>query len=90
MEKVGDVIISLFEACNFQDITGQRITKVVNTMKFIEERVNAMIEIWGGSETFREIEGPEPAVGSGQNTQLSGPQGAAEGTSQEDIDKLFN
>jgi chemotaxis protein CheZ len=89
MGKVSDVIISLFEACNFQDITGQRITKVVNTMKFIEERVNAMIEIWG-SETLREIEVPKPAVGSGQDARLTGPQGAAEGTSQEDIDKLFD
>src|SRR5438105_3135281 len=29
-------VIKIFEACNFQDLTGQRITKVVNTLKFIE------------------------------------------------------
>jgi chemotaxis regulatin CheY-phosphate phosphatase CheZ len=34
-------------ACSFQDITGQRITRVVNTLRYVEQRVNAMLEIWG-------------------------------------------
>ena len=29
----------IYEACSFQDITGQRITKVVNTLKTIEGKV---------------------------------------------------
>ena len=29
-------VVAIFEACNFQDLTGQRISKVMNTMKFIE------------------------------------------------------
>ena len=37
----------IFTACSFQDITGQRITKVVRSLKFVEERVNALIGMWG-------------------------------------------
>ncbi|ODN71713.1 protein phosphatase CheZ [Methylobrevis pamukkalensis] len=43
-------VIAIFEACNFQDLTGQRINKVVHAMRFIETRVARMIEIWGGME----------------------------------------
>ncbi len=37
----------VYEACNFQDITGQRITKVVNTLKHIEEKVEALVSAFG-------------------------------------------
>ena len=42
-----DKSMEAVEACSFQDLTGQRITKVVGTMKFVEERVNAMAELCG-------------------------------------------
>lgn len=58
-DEMREVIIKIFEACNFQDITGQRITKVVNTVKFIEEHVDAMIAIWG-KDAFAEIAPPSP------------------------------
>jgi len=37
-EEIQERIISIYEACNFQDLTGQRISKVMTTMKFIETR----------------------------------------------------
>jgi chemotaxis regulatin CheY-phosphate phosphatase CheZ len=37
----------IYTACSFQDLTGQRTEKVVRVLRFIEERINAMIEIWG-------------------------------------------
>src|SRR3989304_9707412 len=37
----------IYTACSFQDITGQRTEKVVKALRFIEQRINAMIEIWG-------------------------------------------
>ena len=40
-------VMGIMTACSFQDITGQRMTKVVNAMRYIERRVHAMIEIWG-------------------------------------------
>ena len=46
-DQVTDKVNVVFEACSFQDITGQRTTKVINTLSYIETRVNTMIEIWG-------------------------------------------
>ncbi|CAN0063782.1 unnamed protein product, partial [Phaeothamnion confervicola] len=52
---LSEKVTKIFEACNFQDITGQRITKVVNALKYIEERVEVMMSIWGGTEAFANI-----------------------------------
>ena len=87
-DEMRELIIKVFEACNFQDITGQRITKVVSTVKFIEDRVNRMIDIWG-PESFAEIEVVEPPPKDPDHDLLSGPQLGDSGVSQEDIDKLF-
>lgn len=87
-EEMRELIVKIFEASNFQDITGQRITKVVKTVQFIEERVNAMIAIWG-KDSFQEIEPPAPPAPTGDNALLSGPQLGNDGVSQDDIDKLF-
>ncbi|HAQ00066.1 MAG TPA: hypothetical protein DCQ35_08595, partial [Rhodospirillum rubrum] len=76
------------EACNFQDLTGQRITKVVNTMKFVEERVDKMMAIWG-RESFRDLEEDPPMIAAGDNRLLNGPQDVGKGISQDEIDRLF-
>src|SRR6201995_2240620 len=44
----------IYEACSFQYITGQRITKVVTTLKTIEEKVAQIITTFGSP-----TEGPE-------------------------------
>ena len=41
---------AVFEACSFQDITGQRVSKVVKSVSYVEQRINALIEIWGKDE----------------------------------------
>lgn len=45
--KLNDEITKIFEACNFQDITGQRITKVVRTLKHIESKVDMIVAAFG-------------------------------------------
>ncbi|RMD61760.1 MAG: hypothetical protein D6826_09065 [Alphaproteobacteria bacterium] len=86
-EQIANEIIKIFEACSFQDITGQRITKVVKTIRYIEERVLALINIWG-AEAFMELPVPENAQ-SGDDGLMSGPQLPNQGISQEDINALF-
>ncbi len=89
---IQDQVIKIFEACNFQDLTGQRITKVVTAFRFIEERVIRMMDIWGGQESFKDIQ-PEPMQEKDDDSSLlNGPalesdEGVA---SQDDIDALFN
>jgi len=89
VEDIGDTVGSIFEACNFQDITGQRITKVVKTLKYIEARINAMIEIWG-PEAIADV---SPKIFEEHHDDdsklLNGPQLENRGISQDEIDKLF-
>lgn len=80
--------IAILEACNFQDITGQRINKVVKTMQFIEDRVKAMIEIWG-VEAFAHLPLPETIHIDEDAALLEGPQ-LENGLTQDDIDAMFD
>lgn len=90
--EIQESVVSLFEACNFQDLTGQRITKVVNVLRFIEERIVSMMEIWGGIDHFQEIDVDNPLEKTGDDALLNGPAlGDEEGVaSQDDIDALFD
>ncbi|PTW58718.1 chemotaxis phosphatase CheZ [Breoghania corrubedonensis] len=49
-EKVCDDIdahtTDIFMACSFQDLTGQRTQKVVQVLRYLESRINEMMEIW--------------------------------------------
>ncbi|MBH0238207.1 protein phosphatase CheZ [Methylobrevis sp. L22] len=84
-------VVTIFEACNFQDLTGQRITKVVNALRFIEDRVSRMIEIWGGMESFASVEAETRAKAEGDAALLNGPSLVTDDdiASQDDIDALF-
>src|SRR5262249_8802928 len=44
--EIRDHVIRIFEACNFQDIAGQRLSKVVSLLHFIESSVANMADIW--------------------------------------------
>jgi chemotaxis protein CheZ len=87
-EDIREAVVAIFEACNFQDITGQRITKVVKTLQYIEDRVNKMIEIWG-ADTFEDLEVPPEVTSDDEARLLNGPQLENQGVSQDDIDKMF-
>jgi len=93
-EAIADIserVITIFEACNFQDLTGQRIAKVVGAFSFIEERVLRMMEIWGGIESFRTVPVDPDALKQGDDALLNGPalEGEIGVASQDDIDALF-
>ncbi len=84
-------VITIFEACNFQDLTGQRITKVVGTLRFIEDRIIQMMDIWGGIESFKEIELVQRDAKEGDAALLNGPslESDVDVATQDDIDALF-
>ena len=78
----------LFEACSFQDLTGQRISKVVKSLTYVEDRVESLIEAWGKAEL--EIIVVKSDVKSEDEKLLNGPQRTDEAISQSEIDSLFD
>jgi chemotaxis protein CheZ len=84
--KLQDATTRIYEACSFQDITGQRITKVVATLKAIEAKVSQIVATFGGDPQQAPIE--RPAM-SGEAALLNGPQHPAVAMDQSDIDKLL-
>jgi chemotaxis protein CheZ len=83
---VDEKMIVLFEACSFQDITGQRIKKVITTLRHIEDRVSRFAGALGVQD------------GAAQETEdekrnreliLNGPAKDGPATSQDDIDAMF-
>ena len=97
LERVQDLATGIFEACNFQDLTGQRITRLLDTLSFIESRVERMMEIWGGLETIDGLISEEAEAlarereTEGVHTLVNGPKLADDvgHVDQDDIDQLF-
>lgn len=97
---------NIYEACSFQDITGQRIAKVVTTLKVIENRIERMMATLNGTAVADDYKDQLPTGwvtgGAGQgdidsklgaasnDSNLQGPAAAGKGISQADIDKLFD
>jgi Chemotaxis phosphatase, CheZ. len=87
-DQVTDKVNTVFEACSFQDITGQRVTKVVNSLKFVEERINSIIFTWGKEELtqvvveIKEEKDPDKKL-------LHGPQLPGQGVTQAEVDKML-
>lgn len=81
--------IRIFEACNFQDLSGQRIRKVVDLLQFIETRIASMMTIWKSVGEFGEADGPVAELSD--EDLLNGPplEGDTGIVSQDDIDSLF-
>ncbi len=88
-DQMANEIIQIFEACNFQDITGQRINKVIKTIRFIEEKILAMINIWG-AEAFMDLPVASDPSASGDDSLMNGPQLQNQGITQDEINALFD
>lgn len=86
-----DQVTHIFEACNFQDIAGQRISKVNNTLKFVEEHILRLMQAWGGIEQFAEVEPAARAEIKKYPKLVNGPalEGDPGGITQHEIDALF-
>lgn len=81
-QDIQNDVSRIFEACNFQDLTGQRITKVNQTLDFVENSVGsllkALVKSLGTSTQQTE-----------EDKLKNGPQQAQKAPSQDDIDRLF-
>jgi chemotaxis protein CheZ len=89
LDKIEQNGNTVFEACSFQDITGQRITKVVKSVTYVEARVDALIEIWGKAEVEK-IEVKPDREKTEDEKLLSGPQLKKDALAQDDIDAMLS
>ena len=97
--RLGDIhetIMRIYEACNFQDLTGQRINKVVRALSFIEERVESMLSVWHKAD-LATMPLPPSIIKDDAGLALTGPAPTdpdhaahQENISQSDIDALFD
>ena len=83
-------IIRIIEACTFQDLTGQRITKIIKALKEIDRYSHELSSLL--QDRFADL-GPStqaPSAASDEDELLNGPQLPGAGFSQEEIDKLLS
>ncbi len=98
-ERITGHVTAIYEACGFQDITGQRITKVVTALQQIEKKVEALLDAFG--DDLQPVQTDEPRKGSAERQAgsneakrvddhlINGPAKDGEGISQADIDALL-
>jgi chemotaxis protein CheZ len=79
---IQDLVIEIFEACNFQDLIGQRVAKVLGTLQFVEDHIVRVLD---------EIKNPTTATRHDGTQTLHGPRLAGDDghASQDEIDALF-
>jgi chemotaxis protein CheZ len=87
---VDEKMMVIFEACSFQDITGQRIARVVEALQHIEERVARFAKVMQAKDiqgllTDHERESQERK----ERLLLHGPQDKAEAIAQDEVDSLL-
>jgi chemotaxis protein CheZ len=95
-EKVSEAVTQVYESCNFQDITGQRISKVVKALQHIESKVDGLLSAFGDELTKHRGAAqaapadPSKQDASGDQALLNGPQLPQAAKGQADIDALFD
>jgi chemotaxis protein CheZ len=91
-QDIREQALHIFEACNFQDLSGQRIAKVLATLTFVEDRVTRMMEIWGGSDALKPFaEHRASADHDRAKAFVNGPKldGDHDHSTQAEVDALF-
>lgn len=90
-EAITGAVMKIYEACSFQDITGQRITKVVRTLKEIDSKVDSLLSLLGADKAPGDTDSGKASANGAidEKSLLNGPQLPGAGISQADIDKLL-
>lgn len=89
-ETVNIQVMAIFEACAFQDITGQRISKVRANLESIETRVSRFADAVGGADSDAPVsEQEKKREKRKKDLILNGPAQEGEGVSQAEIDSML-
>lgn len=87
-QDIQDNVLRIYESCNFQDIAGQRIGKVMTTLAAIDTQVTDMLARCDGNPAARSAARPRQPAERGL---LNGPKldHDAGHATQRDIDMMF-
>lgn len=96
--EIAEKVTVIYMACNFQDLSGQRVRRVVDTLNFVESRIHKMIDAWGGLQALHELieaeiqTQEEERETEGAAALLTGPApvNAEDHVDQDAIDALFH
>lgn len=88
MTESESIITQVYEACTFQDLTGQRIMKIVKTLKEIERQVLRMVVVFGLNQN--KVDEETRKVLEEEANLLEGPQLPGQSLDQEDIDDILS
>lgn len=87
---VNDKVMQIFEACSFQDLTGQRVSKVVETLQTIEKRVTRLVEAVNARDTEGIVSmADQERQKRKEQLMLNGPQLKGQAIDQGSVDELF-
>jgi len=87
---VNNHVMKIFEACSFQDITGQRVAKVVETLQMIEARVGRFADAVQAKDVQGFLDEREASRAKRKEKfLLNGPQLAGKGVDQKQVDDMF-
>jgi chemotaxis protein CheZ len=87
---VDEKMVLIFEACSFQDITGQRIAKVVEALQHIEERVARFATAMQAKDLDGFLtESERERAERKERLLLHGPQHEGKAIGQSDVDSLL-
>ncbi len=84
-----DQVSIITEACGFQDITGQRVTKVVKTLEFIEDRIRRIVSDWG-REAFLDLPLEDTPGEGGAGAGAGRSTGTGDSAAADDESQLLN
>ena len=90
-DKINAETVKIYDACTFQDITGQRITKVVGCLQHIEEKINTLLSLFGDTKDMDAIrKNITGKIDTRKDSQLlNGPALPDHAPTQQEIDALF-
>jgi|MDTB01.2.fsa_nt_gb chemotaxis protein CheZ len=88
-DVLNDEVTKIYEACSFQDLTGQRVSKIIKSLATIDEKVSKIVNILGSRLPAMDAPAAEEEGPIGDEALMNGPQTPDKAISQEDIDKLL-
>lgn len=104
-DALAEAVTQIYQACNFQDLTGQRVKKIIDTLRLIDERVASICVTFGLDDEKANAESSgEPSVFTKASSNksdtggklvlsdedlLNGPALPGNAMSQEDIDRML-